>query len=97
MPVVDSWLKEVFQNQRPSNEPRFFLTNILMTSLLATAFNRHFAASYLWGGQWAEDQTIAAQAGLMNPSNNRPLVGNALLWMAPKHPTRTHSGVFFLE
>ncbi|KAG8942986.1 hypothetical protein FRC04_003272 [Tulasnella sp. 424] len=87
MPVVDSWLKEVFQSQRPSNEPQFFLTNILMTSLLATGFNRRFAASYLWDGQWAEDQTIAAQAGLMNPSNNRPLVGNALLWVAPRHPT----------
>ncbi|KAG8960067.1 hypothetical protein FRC00_000924, partial [Tulasnella sp. 408] len=97
MQVVKSCLSTVFQALRPADGPRDFLSNILKTSLLATAFDYTFAVSYLRQGQWALDQGLAIAHGLVIPPANRPLAGVALPWLVKDTPERTDLGVYFLE
>ncbi|KAG8907601.1 hypothetical protein FRC00_011726 [Tulasnella sp. 408] len=96
MQVVKSCLSTVFQALRPAAGPRDFLSNILKTSLLATAFDYTFAVSYLRQGQWALDQRLAIEHGLVIPPA-RPLAGVALPWLVKDTPERTDLGVYFLE
>ncbi|KAG9044656.1 hypothetical protein FS837_007753 [Tulasnella sp. UAMH 9824] len=89
--------QRVFQALRPADGPRDFLSNILRTSLLATAFDYTFAVSYLRQGQWTQDQQFAITHGLGIPATNRPLAGAALPWLVKNTPERTDLGVYFLE
>ncbi|KAG8942983.1 hypothetical protein FRC04_003269 [Tulasnella sp. 424] len=91
--TVKSWLREVFESLTPSDQPRFFLTHLLLTSLLATAFDYTEAQSYLWEGQWSLDTDVAAQDGLLHPTNHTPLATFVVVWLAGVTPT---GGVEFL-
>ncbi|KIO30564.1 hypothetical protein M407DRAFT_20452 [Tulasnella calospora MUT 4182] len=97
MQVVNSCLSVVFQSLRPADGPQDFLSNIVRTSLLATAFDYTSAMTYLRRGQWVQDTEIARKHGLIIPGTNRPLAGAALPWFAKNTPERTDLGVYFLE
>lgn len=96
MPVVKSWFQEVFRSLRPGEQPVYFLTNLLTTSLLATAFDYNDAVTYLWRGQWSMDQTEAQENGLIQDVDDRPVVGTAIHWFARGTLTRTNLGVHTL-
>ncbi|KAG8912744.1 hypothetical protein FRC00_003886, partial [Tulasnella sp. 408] len=95
MPIVQCWLHEVFRNLRPADQVKYFLTNILITCLLATAFDYKEAVTYLWRGQWSLDPQNAFQNGLIQ-ENNRPAVGSAIIWLAKRTTTRINLGIYFL-
>lgn len=97
MPTVKCWLHEVFRSLRPGVQPHFFLSNLLMTSLLATAFNPKEAQSYLWRGQWSMDSQAALRDGLIQPANRLPVAGSAIRWFDKATRTRTNLGIHFLE
>ncbi|KAG8931119.1 hypothetical protein FRC00_000874 [Tulasnella sp. 408] len=96
MPVVQCWLHEVFRNLRPADQVKYFLTNILITCLLATAFDYKEAVTYLWRGQWSLDPPNAFQNGLIQ-ENNKPAVGSAIIWLAKRTTTRINLGIYFLS
>ncbi|KIO30544.1 hypothetical protein M407DRAFT_5598 [Tulasnella calospora MUT 4182] len=96
MPIVQNWLREAFRGLRPADRVKSFLNNILITSLLATAFNYSEAATYLWRGQWSLDPAYASQNGLIQ-SNSKPVAGSAIIWLAKGTPTRTYLGIHFLN
>ncbi|KIO30547.1 hypothetical protein M407DRAFT_20435 [Tulasnella calospora MUT 4182] len=95
MPVVQCWLHEVFRSLRPADQVKYFLTNILITSLLATAFDYKEATTYLWRGQWSLDPQYAFQNGLIQ-ENSKPAVGSAIIWLAKRTSTRINLGIHFL-
>lgn len=95
MPIVQCWLQEVFRSLRPADQVKYFLTNILITSLLATAFSYKEAVTYLWRGQWSLDPQYAFQNGLIQ-ENGRPAVGSAIIWLAKRTHTRINLGIHFL-
>ncbi|KAG9047260.1 hypothetical protein FS837_002663 [Tulasnella sp. UAMH 9824] len=97
MPTVKCWLHEVFRSLRPSVQPHFFLSNLLMTSLLATAFNQKEAHSYLWRGQWSMDYLVALRDGLIQPTNRLPVAGSAIRWFDKATRSRTNLGTHFLD
>ncbi|KIO30551.1 hypothetical protein M407DRAFT_20439 [Tulasnella calospora MUT 4182] len=96
MPIVQSWLHEVFRSLRPADQVKYFLNNMLITSLLATAFDYSEAVTYLWRGQWSLDPAYAFQNGLIQ-TNTKPAVGSAIIWLAKGTPTRTYLGIHFLN
>lgn len=95
MPIVQGWLQEFFRSLRPADHVQYFLTNILITSLLATAFNYKEAVTYLWRGQWSLDPQYAVQSNLIQ-ENGRLAAGSAIIWLAKRSPTRIDLGVHFL-
>ncbi|KAG8957284.1 hypothetical protein FRC05_010180, partial [Tulasnella sp. 425] len=97
MPTVKSWLHEVFRSLRPIVQPQYLLTNLLITSLLATAFDYKEAVSYLWRGQWSMDYPTAFRDGLIQPGNNRPVAGSGILWLNKGERTRINLGMHFLD
>ncbi|KAG8937462.1 hypothetical protein FRC00_005248 [Tulasnella sp. 408] len=97
MPTVKSWLQEVFRSLRPGEQPMYFLTNLLTTCLLATAFDYNDAVTYLWRGQWSLDQSVAEQNGLIQDKDKLPVVGTAIHWFARGTLTRTNLGVYTLD
>ncbi|KAG8921858.1 hypothetical protein FRC00_008135 [Tulasnella sp. 408] len=96
MPTVKSWLQEVFRSLRPGEQPMYFLTNLLTTCLLATAFDYNDAITYLWRGQWSLDQSEAEQNGLIQDKDKLPVVGTAIHWFARGTLTRSNLGVHTL-
>ncbi|KAG9047262.1 hypothetical protein FS837_002665 [Tulasnella sp. UAMH 9824] len=96
MPIVQSWLHEVFRSLRPAENVKYFLNNMLMTSLLATAFDYSEAVTYLWRGQWSLDPQYAFQNGLIQ-ANSKPAVGSAIVWLAKGTPARINLGIHFLN
>ncbi|KAG8914807.1 hypothetical protein FRC01_003904 [Tulasnella sp. 417] len=96
MPVVKSWLQEVFFGLRPSIRYRSFLSNLLVTSMLATAIDYTEANKYLWRGQWFLDRDRAAKDELLQ-KDGQPVAGAALTWFARNTPTRHYLGVFTIE
>lgn len=96
MPIVQSWLHEVFRSLRPGDNVRYFLTNMLITSLLATAFDYGEAVTYLWRGQWSLDPEYAFQNGLIQV-NTKPAAGSAIVWLAKGVKTRINLGIYFLK
>ncbi|KAG8957107.1 hypothetical protein FRC00_004466, partial [Tulasnella sp. 408] len=96
MPIVQCWLHEVFRSLRPTVQVKYFLTNMLITSLLATAFDYNDAVTYLWRGQWSLDPEFAFKNGLIQ-TNSKPAVGSAIVWLAKRTATRTNLGVHFLN
>ncbi|KAG8937466.1 hypothetical protein FRC00_005252 [Tulasnella sp. 408] len=79
MPTVKSWLQEVFRSLRPGEQPMSFLTDLLTTCLLATAFDYDDAVTYLWRGQWSLDQSEAEENGLIIQGRDKlPVVGTAI-------------------
>ncbi|KIO30554.1 hypothetical protein M407DRAFT_20442 [Tulasnella calospora MUT 4182] len=97
MPIVKSWLQEIFRSLRPGKQTILFLKTLLITSLLATAFDYNEAVSYLWRGRWSEYPFIAARESLIHPSDNRPIAGSALAWFARKYEPRINVAVYFIE
>ncbi|KAG9047264.1 hypothetical protein FS837_002667 [Tulasnella sp. UAMH 9824] len=97
IPVVKSWLQEIFRGLRPGKQTILFLKTLLITSLLATAFDYTEAVSYLWRGRWSEYPFIAARESLIHPSDNRPIAGSALAWFARKYEPRINFAVYFIE
>ncbi|KAG8960165.1 hypothetical protein FRC05_007043 [Tulasnella sp. 425] len=69
---------------------------MLITSLLATAFDYGEAVTYLWRGQWSLDPEYAFQNGLVQV-NSKPAVGSAIIWLAKGAPTRINLGIHFLN
>ncbi|KIO30539.1 hypothetical protein M407DRAFT_20427, partial [Tulasnella calospora MUT 4182] len=97
MPTVKSWLHEGFRSLRPGVQSHFFLTNLLMTSLLATAFDQKEADTYLWRGQWSMDYQAALWEGLIQPTNKLPVAGSAIRWFDKATRSRTNLGKHFLD
>lgn len=97
MPIVKTWLQEVFRSLRPGEQPAYFLTNLLTTCLLATAFDYKDAVTYLWRGQWSMDQSEAQENGLIQEHDKRSVVGTAIHWFAQGTHTRTNLGVHTLK
>ncbi|KAG8948841.1 hypothetical protein FRC04_009306 [Tulasnella sp. 424] len=97
MPIVKTWLQEVFRSLRPGEQPAYFLTNLLTTCLLATAFDYKDAVTYLWRGQWSMDQSEAQENGLIQEHDKRSVVGTAIHWFAQGTHTRTNLGVHTLN
>ncbi|KAG8900068.1 hypothetical protein FRC00_014670 [Tulasnella sp. 408] len=97
MSVVRCWLHEIFRSLRPAQQVQYFLTNILITTMLSTAFDYMDAASYLWRGQWSLDPPIAQRNGLIVKANGRSAAGCAIVWFARNEPSRANLGLYFLE
>ncbi|KAG9016355.1 hypothetical protein FRB90_003160 [Tulasnella sp. 427] len=96
IPIVKSWLQEVFLGLRPSLRYRSFLSNLLVTSMLATAIDYIDAVKYLWHGQWFLDKDVAAKDELLQ-KDGRPVAGAALTWFARNTPARHNLGVYTIE
>lgn len=96
VPVVKSWLQEVFLGLRPSVRYRSFLSNLLVTSMLATAIDYMDAVKYLWHGQWFLDADVASRDELLQ-KDRRPIAGAALTWFARNTPARHNLGVYTVE
>lgn len=96
MPIVKSWLQEVFLGLRPSIRYRSFLSNLLVTSMLATAIDYTEANKFLWRGQWFLDKDTAAKDELLQ-KDGQPVAGAALTWFARNTPTRHYLGVYTIE
>ncbi|KAG9016354.1 hypothetical protein FRB90_003159 [Tulasnella sp. 427] len=96
IPVVKTWLQEVFRSLRPGEQRQYFMTNLLTTCLLATAFDYSDAVTYLWRGQWSMDQELAKKDGLIQERDDRPVAGTAIAWFAQGTLSRTNLGVHTL-
>ncbi|KAG8960167.1 hypothetical protein FRC05_007045 [Tulasnella sp. 425] len=99
MSIVRCWLHEIFRSLRPAEQVQYFLTHILITTMLGTAFDFMDAASYLWRGQWSLDHQVAQQNGLIMvvQGEGRAVAGCAMSWFARNEPSRANLGVYFLE
>ncbi|KIO30552.1 hypothetical protein M407DRAFT_20440 [Tulasnella calospora MUT 4182] len=97
MSIVRCWLHEIFRSLRPAQQVQYFLTNILITTLLSTAFDYMDTASYLWRGKWSLDPQLAQRNGLIVKANGRSAAGCAIVWFARNEPSRANLGLYFLE
>ncbi|KAG8917203.1 hypothetical protein FRC01_002611, partial [Tulasnella sp. 417] len=96
MSILKSWLQETYLGLRPSIQLRFFLSNILRISLLATAIDYDEARDYLQTGQWFLDEDFAFKNDLLQ-DDRRSVAGAALTWFAQKTPTRHYLGVYAIK
>ncbi|KAG8926506.1 hypothetical protein FRC01_008767, partial [Tulasnella sp. 417] len=96
MPILKSWLQEMYLGLRPAVQFRFFLSNILRISLLATAIDYHGAGAYLYTGQWFLDPEVAFRDELLQ-DDGRPVAGAALTWFARNTQARHNLGVYAIK
>lgn len=96
MPTLKSWLQETYLGLRPSIQFRFFLSNILRISLLATAIDYNEAKNYLFTGQWFLDEDVALKDDLLQ-DDRRPVAGAALTWYARGTGARHNLGVYAIK
>ncbi|KAG8926505.1 hypothetical protein FRC01_008766 [Tulasnella sp. 417] len=96
MSILKSWLQETYLGLRPRIQFRFFLSNILRITLLATAIDYDEARDYLPKGQWFLDEDVALGDDLLQ-DDRRPVAGAVLTWFARKTHTRHYLGVYAIK